>query len=254
MMGEMMLAFQSVEKALWSGPRIELRADDVHVWGVVLEAETEIVEQCLRCLSAEESGRANRFKSEQQRCHFLVAHGALRMVLSRYSDRGPRELSFQNTPSGKPMLQATDASVNAIRFNLSHSHGRALIAVSKDREVGVDLEKIRADRDVTALAGRFFAPQEHVLIMSADIGKRHWAFSRIWVAKEAVLKARGSGLTFPLDHHRIELSEDGTACRFISEDNPSDSAPPGIRFLPLEEGWVGAIAAEGSAWSVTLCT
>src|SRR5512137_2803220 len=102
-----MLAFQSVEKTLWSGPRIELHEDDVHVWGVVLEAEAEIVEQCLRCLSAEESRRANRFKSEQQRCHFVVAHGAFRMVLSRYGDSGPRELSFQNMPSGKPMLQGT---------------------------------------------------------------------------------------------------------------------------------------------------
>jgi 4'-phosphopantetheinyl transferase len=152
------------------------------------------------------------------------------------------------------MLQVTDAGANAIRFNLSHSHGRALIAVSKDREVGVDLEKILADRDVTALARRFFAPQEQVLIMSAGLAERHSSFSRIWVAKEAVLKARGSGLTFPLDRQRIELSEDGTACRLISEDNPPDSPPPAIRFLPLEEGWVGAVAAEGSGWRVTLCT
>lgn len=253
-MGEAMLAFRQVEKALWSGPRVEMREDDVHIWGVLLEAEADTVEQCLQCLSPEESGRANRFKSEQQRCHFVVAHGALRMVLSWYSDRGPRELSFEITPSGKPMLQATDAGANAIRFNLSHSHGRALIAVSKDREVGVDLEKIRADRDVTALARRFFAPQEQVLIMSAGLAERHSTFSRIWVAKEATLKARGSGLTFPLDRQRIELSEDGTECRLISEDNPPDSPPPVIRFLPLEEGWVGAIAAEGSAWRTTLCT
>jgi 4'-phosphopantetheinyl transferase len=253
-MGEGMLVFGAVEKVMWSGPRVEIREDNVHVWGVLLEAEADIVEQCLQCLSPEESGRANRFKSEQQRRQFVVAHGVLRMVLSRYGDCGPRELSFQNMPSGKPMLQGTDASANAIRFNLSHSHGRALIAVSKEREVGVDLEKIRTDRDVTALAGRFFSPQEHALIIRAGLGQRHRTFSRIWVAKEAMLKARGSGLTFPLDRHRIELSEDGTTCHLISEDIPPDSAPPAIRFLPLEDGWVGAIAAEGSAWSVTLCT
>ena len=126
--------------------------------------------------------------------------------------------------------------------------------MSKDREVGVDLEKIRADRDVTALARRFFAPQEQVLIMRAGLADRYSTFSRIWVAKEAALKARGSGLTFPLDRHRIELSEDETACRLISEHDLPDSTPPAIRFLPLEEGWVGAIAAEGSASRVTLCT
>jgi 4'-phosphopantetheinyl transferase len=253
-MGEAMLAFRQVEKALWSDPRVEMRVDDVHVWGVLLEAEADTVEQCLQCLSPEELARANRFKSEQQRCHFVVAHGALRMVLSRYSDRGPRELSFQNMSAGKPMLQATNTGGNAIRFNLSHSHERALIAVSKDLEVGVDLEKIRADRDVTALAARFFAPQEQTVIMNAGLSVKHWTFSRIWVAKEAVLKACGSGLTFPLDRHRIELSGDGSACRLISEGNPPDSPPPAIRFLPLEEGWVGAVAAEGTGWRVTLCT
>jgi 4'-phosphopantetheinyl transferase len=253
-MGETMLAFRQVEKALWSGSRVEMCEDDVHVWAVLLDAEPDTVEQCLQCLSPEESARANRFTSEQQRCHFVVAHGALRMVLSRYNDREPREISFQNMSSGKPTLQETDVGANTIRFNLSHSHGRALIAVSKDREVGVDLEKIRADRDVTALAARFFATQEQVVIMNAGLAERHRTFSRIWVAKEAVLKARGSGLTFPLDRHCIELSGDGTACRLVSEDSPPDSAAPAIRFLPLEEGWVGAIAAEGSGWKVTLCT
>lgn len=134
----------------------------------------------------------------------MVAHGVLRLVLSLYSDSGPRELSFQNVPSGKPILGGADASTNNIRFNLSHSLGLALIAVSKDREVGVDLEKIRTDRDVTALAARFFGSSR----ASSDHERKakHWAFSRIWVAKEAVLKAGGSVLTFPLGHYYIELS------------------------------------------------
>jgi 4'-phosphopantetheinyl transferase len=253
-MNDEMLTFRPVDKTLWSAPKVDLDEDDVHVWGVSLEAEPDTVEQCRQYLSPEESLRAHRLTSEQQRGHFVVAHGALRVVLSLYTDCGPRELSFHNLSSGKPMLHGTDVSVNRIRFNLSHSHGRALIAVSKDREVGVDLEKIRADRDVTALAARFFAPQEQAAIMQAGMSAKHWIFSRIWVAKEAVMKARGSGLTFPLDQHRIELSGDGSACCLINEDNPLDTAPPAIQFLPLEEGWVGAVAAEGSGWRVTLCT
>jgi 4'-phosphopantetheinyl transferase len=220
----------------------------------LLDAEADTVERCRQCLSPEESMRARRVTSEQQRRHFVVAHGTLRIVLSLYSDRGPRELSFQNMPSGKPILRWMESCANTIRFNLSHSDRRTLIAVSKDREVGVDLEKIRADRDVTALAARFFAPQEQAAIMDAGSSAKHWTFSRIWVAKEAVMKARGSGLTFPLDRHRIELSGDGSACRLISEDNPPDTAPPAIQFLPLEEGWVGAVAAEGKGWRVALCT
>ncbi len=198
--------------------------------------------------------RAHRIKSDQLRGHFVVAHGVLRLVLSLYSDSGPRELSFQNVPSGKPILREADVSANRIRFNLSRSHGRALIAVSKDREVGVDLETNRTDRDVTALAARFFVPQEQAAIMNAESSATHQAFSRIWVAKEAVLKAGGSGLTFRLDRYCIELSADGTVCRLIVADDSLSIVPPVIQFLPLEEGWVGAVAAEGNGWKVALCT
>lgn len=248
------LAFRPVEKALWSLNNVGLDESRVHVWGILLEAEADTLEKCLRCLSPEESMRANRFMSERQRRHFIVTHGALRMVLSRYSGREPEKLSFQNTPSGKPMLQGAHESAGSIRFNLSHSHGRALIAVSKDREVGVDLEKIRVERDVTALAARFFAPQEQAVIACAGPTGRHRTFSRIWVAKEAVLKSQGSGLTFPLDRHRIELSRDGTTCRLVGESSQPGKVPPSIQFLPLEEGWVGAVASEGKRWSVTLRT
>lgn len=69
-----------------------------------------------------------------------------------------------------------ESCANTIRFNLSHSDGRTLIAVSKDREVGVDLQKSRIDRNVTALAARFFALQEQVDIMSAWSSAKHWTF------------------------------------------------------------------------------
>lgn len=248
-----MLTFRHVGKDICSGAKVDMCEDDVHVWGVSLEAEADAVEQCRQCLSSEELARMDRRVSETSRRHFVVAHGMLRMVLSRYSNRRPQELSFQNMPSGKPVLQGTDLIAKTIRFNLSHSHGRALIAVSKDREVGVDLEKIRADRDVVALAKRFFAPQEQELLMNVGLEEQHRTFARIWVAKEAVLKAQGSGLTFPLARHRIELSRDGKTCRLVNESDLQDIVPPAIRFLPLEEGWVGAIAAEGSTWRVTLC-
>jgi len=126
--------------------------------------------------------------------------------------------------------------------------------VSNDREVEVDLENIRTDRDVTALAARSFAPQEQAAIMNAGSSAKHWACSRIWVAQEAVLKAGGGGLTFPLDCHCIELSADRTICRLIVADESRSIVPPVIQFLPLEEGWVGAVAVEGNGWKVGLGT
>lgn len=77
--------------------------DVIYIWGFLLEAEPDTIERCRQCLPPEELVRAHRIKSDQQRGHFMVAHGVLRLVLSLYSDRGPRELSFHNVPSEKPI-------------------------------------------------------------------------------------------------------------------------------------------------------
>ena len=126
--------------------------------------------------------------------------------------------------------------------------------MSNDREVEVDLENIRTDRDVTALAARSFAAQEQAAIMNAASSPKHWACSRIWVAQEAVLKAGEGGLTFPLDCHFIELSAVRTTCRLFVADESRSIVPPVIQFLPLEEGWVGAVAVERYGWKVGLGT
>ena len=82
----------------------------------MLEAEPDTVERCRQCLSAEESVRAHRIKSDQLRGHFVVAHGVLRLVLSLYSDSGPRELSFQNVPRTERHVAS---SLQTIRYPVS---------------------------------------------------------------------------------------------------------------------------------------
>ena len=176
---------------------------------------------------------------------FRAADLGLDVTLVDLDKRPGGECLFRGCIPSKTLLSLAEL--------LYDSQRSEAMGIRFDKPV-IDLEKIRVDRDVTALAARFFAPQEQGAIAHAGPTARYWTFSRIWVAKEAVLKAQGSGLTFPLDRHCIELFDNGTACRLVSEGSPPDSAPPTIQFLPLEEGWVGAVAAEGSGWRVTLCT
>jgi 4'-phosphopantetheinyl transferase len=173
----------------------------------------------------------------------------LRVILSRYCTGRPQDLVIQTTTKGKPFL----SDEPSIRFNLTHSHGRALVAVAKDREVGIDLEKVRPDVDVMSLARRFLSDRDVAFIENGGSEQLHQRFLQAWVAREAVFKAAGTGMTFPLHSDHIELAGDGTEGYLVLGDGKSDGALRPIRFLPLEPEWIGAVAAEGTDWTVSYC-
>jgi len=158
-------------------------------------------------------------------------------------------LAIQKSVKGKPFLP----NYPLVRFNLTHSHGRAIIAVAKDREVGVDLEKIRPEVDVLGLAKRFLSDRDITFIESGGPGQHHQRFLQAWVAREAVFKAAGTGLTFPLHGDHFELASRGVDGRLILGDGKADGAIRFVRLLPLDLGWVGAVAADGQDWNVVLC-
>jgi 4'-phosphopantetheinyl transferase len=136
---------------------------------------------------------------------------------------------------------------------LTHSHGKALIAVAKNRNVGIDLEKVRLGVDVLSLARRFLSNRDISFIESGEPGQRHQRFLQAWVAREAVFKAIGTGVTFPLHCDHLELASDGTTGHLILGDGKSDGAIRPIRFLPLDADWIGAVAADGGDWTVRYC-
>jgi 4'-phosphopantetheinyl transferase len=143
-------------------------------------------------LSPQERERAARFLRDEDRERWAAARAALREVLSAYADTGPAALRFVEGPHGKPAL-ADDAG--KLRFNLSHSADTALIAVAREREVGVDVELPRRAVDHVALARRVLSSAEADRIAAIeDPGERERAFLRAWVRWEAVLKCRGTGI------------------------------------------------------------
>lgn len=228
-------------------PVIEIQFNDVQVWGLLLEIDSGDLPAARHFLSGDELERIDRLVSARHRQQFIAAHAALRIVLSRYCGRYPEELAFHKTSTGKPFLK----DETAIRFNLTHSHGRALIAVARDREVGIDLEKIRPEVDIAHLAERFLSREDRVFIESDDPARQHERFLQTWVAREAVFKAEGKGMTFPLHHDHLELSGRGKEARLIRGRDGCEGMDMPIRFLPLEPGWVGAVAAQGTNLAVS---
>src|SRR2546428_4957881 len=147
--GDVLISFQSIEHLTgikWQG-RTDLELKAVHLWGIELDGSLRCLERCAQWLDEEEEHRAARLVREEDRQRYVFAHGGLRAVLSRYLGIGPDVLELYHGEAGKPSLTRELRGHPVITFNMSHAHGRALIAVSKGQEGGGDLERIPSDVD-----------------------------------------------------------------------------------------------------------
>lgn len=250
-MGKAKVTFQRVPVETDGARRspIPVHHGDVQIWGIELELTDSEFPCATSVLSRDEQERAARLISEEHRRRSVAAHAMLRAILSRYCGAPPKQLSIRRTSDGKPFL----SDYPSLRFNLTHSHGRALIAVARDRDVGVDLEKVRPEVDVVRLAKRFLSERDLAFVERGDPAQRHERFLKTWVAREAVFKADGRGMTFPLHRDYLELTGDGTEGCLVLGDAVSDERRRQVRFLSLDSGWIGAVAAESPDWTVTTC-
>lgn len=214
----------------------------VHVWRLPLDLPENQLQELTSLLSEDEHERAARFLFDKHRNRFIACRGQVRQILARYLAAKPEELEFHYGLQGKPTLGAP-WNESRLAFNVSHSHELALFAVGVDRELGVDLERVRPPSDFDGLAAQFFAEREITALRSLPEGVRLESFFRCWTRKEAVLKAVGSGLTFPLDRIVVTLGP-GEPPRVLA----CDSGDPGawaLVNLELGQGYVGALATRG---------
>lgn len=230
---------------------LSLEANAVHLWGIELDGSTHCLEQCTEWLDDIERHRAARLVREDLRQRYVLAHGGLRAVLSRYLGINPAVVSLDRQATGKPFLTRELRDRSAITFNLSHAHDRALIAVSKSQEIGIDLEYVRSNIDVAKLSERYFTPAEHAAIMQAEEEQRATQFFRYWVAKEALLKAQGIGLR-GLSDCEISLEAESVDMEIPARLGAQLTHTLRVRLLSCEKGWEAAVAAQRLD-SVTQC-
>lgn len=211
---------------------------NVHVWVVNLkEAVFDAIQWPAR-LSRDEQERADRFKFAQDRRRYVVAHVALRAILAAYLKVSAENLQFGEGQYGKPRL-AGAVSESAFEFNLAHSHERALIAVGQARVVGVDIEFVKRDFAFHDVANHFFTKREVVALTALPQPLQRQGFYKCWTSKEALLKAKGVGLTGALDEVKI-ICDAGNRVEI-------KAAVPGWSLTELDPGddYEGALAVEG---------
>ncbi len=180
---------------------IELGQGEVQVWLVELdlrvdadEVETAEPGPELADLAGEEQARAARFVRPRDRRRFVRCRWALRQILGGILGEPPASLRFSATGKGKPELDTGGAGGPSLHFNVSHSAELALIAVDWNRELGVDLERMRGFTEAGRIVESFFSPAEQATFAAIPDESKETAFVRGWVRKEAILKALGVGL------------------------------------------------------------
>ena len=181
--------------------------EGVHIEFGELDLAAEALDEARSVLSDDERKRADRFLREVDRTRFAAARSLLRRTLAGVLETRPERLTFTYGAHGKPALGPPFAA-RGVRFNLSHSAGRALIAVARDREVGVDLERIRPVRFGAKIARRFFSEREQYALDGLTGSAWDEGFFRCWTRKEAFIKAVGDGLTFPLKSFSVPMTRE----------------------------------------------
>jgi 4'-phosphopantetheinyl transferase len=209
----------------------------VDVFWADLDAAARGLPRWIDLLDGNETARAARFRFERDRHRYIACHGILRVLLARHIDRAPADLRFDVTGHGKPMLRDS-----ALRFNISHSHQFALFAISRDVTVGCDIE-LQDERFLAEnIPEHFFSPAEIAELNALPQADRLAAFFAGWTRKEAYIKARGLGLSLPLNSFDVALAPSARPALYRGCDGWSARA-----FEPAPR-CSAAVIAEGADW------
>lgn len=216
--------------------------NEVHVWRARLDVDWSWTFD--EALSLDDRARADRFRFESDRRRFCVARASLRLVLGRYLRAKPGRLQLDTNEYGKPCFANQKAS-QGLRFNLSHSHQLALIAIARDREVGVDVEYIRPDFVNDEIVRNFFSQAEAEELHSLPPEVKTQAFFNCWTRKEAYIKARGEGMYCSLDQFDVSVLPGAPAILRNSRMDSREVERWTFQDLLVESGYAATVAIEG---------
>jgi 4'-phosphopantetheinyl transferase len=232
------------------GPYLALDKRDVHLWHLDLDDWRIGERKCASLLSADESERAARFRFARDRRRFNICRAALRMLLASYLEEEPSRLTFSYAGNGKPELGGIHES-SGLRFNVSHSGDMACVGVTSERRIGVDIEAIRYDVEIKAIAERFFSVSEQRDLAGLPAEDQHRGFFNCWARKEAYVKALGSGLSRPLSEFDVSLRPGEPAGLLATRPDPNEAKGWTMLEPELGEKYAAAIVAEGTGLELT---
>ena len=206
-------------------PSLPLTAGEIHLWLTDYEeiGDEQLHASYRELLNPAEKAQEPRFYFARDRRRYLVTRALVRTVLSRYvPEVDPREWVFSANAWGRPEI--VNAEANDLSFNLSHTHSLIVLAVTRSRALGVDVENFRARQVSLDIADRYFAPQEVTALNAVPADEQQDRFFEYWTFKESYIKARGMGLSLPLDKFSFQYPDDRAVEISIDAELADDAA------------------------------
>ncbi len=220
---------------------MELKANHVVLrWLAIDRLDVVHEAQLARLLSDTERAKAARFHRASDRRTYVAAHALLRAMLAHVTGRDPLGWHFTHGPNGKP-APVCPPGIPFVGINLSHTHGLAAVAMTLDRDIGVDVEWIGRVAPLDIM-DRFFAPPERAMVIAAPPQMRSGLFYDIWTMKEAYMKATGQGLSLDPGSFAVELNPAGL---HLSPPGQTVAMTWFFHRFSVQPDHVGAIALHG---------
>lgn len=214
---------------------------DIHLYRIELSGNEERIGQVKALLSDDEKKRAVRFVRQSDRDAFILSHGCLRTILSRYLDKEAHDLVFETNEHGKPHLAQLQRTAD-IHFNLSHSGGLALVGICLNDEIGVDIERIRSLSNMEGMARKVFSAREQQEFQSLPEGIKPEGFFNAWTRKEALIKAWGRGFRHPLQSFSVALNPEAVGETSVPDVVLEDESAWRVYSFLAAPGYFAAVA------------
>ncbi|QGZ37648.1 4'-phosphopantetheinyl transferase [Pseudoduganella flava] len=205
-------------------------------------------------LSPAERDKEQRFHFADDRMRYLVTRALVRGTLSRYAPVAPDQWRFEDTPFGQPRIANAEPECAGLAFNISHTGGLIALAVTRERALGIDVENVTARHSSEGIARRFFSAAEVAALEAVPPALRHERFFEYWTFKEAYIKARGMGLSLPLERFTIHFPQDDEVRLEIDPELGDDPQRWCLWQLRPAPGYLLALCAERKNTAVPAVT
>jgi 4'-phosphopantetheinyl transferase len=225
---------------------IGLCSGDIDLWLTPYDeiADARLHDRYSLLLNPAERAQQERFYFRRDRLRYLVTRALVRTVLSRYVPLDEAAWVFATNAHGRPHIANVDATAHDLRFNISHTQSLVVLAVARGREVGVDVENTHAHNVDFGIADHFFAPAEVAALSNVPPDERQFRFFEYWTFKEAYIKARGMGLSIPLDKFSFDYPSDRHVCLSIEAELADDPERWQFWQFQLSAEYLVAVCAE----------
>lgn len=230
---------------MWAIPPkyIPLEPQQLHLWFLPLQGKAPLPDRFWQILSPDEQARAHSFRFEKDALEFIQTRAVLRYLLAFYSHQQATAISFTQNEYGKPGLSFHPD----LHFNVSHTDHAALLGFTFVAELGVDIENTERTVEIDLVAKHFFAPGEVKKLLETEEEDKPAAFYRCWTRKESIIKALGTGLSFPLKKFEVEFMLNQPARLLQTHWDKTEVNHWWMTDLALDASYTGAVAMRSNA-------